>query len=185
MFALLLSCLVIGGAGCGSDGTSPGTEASGTSSEAGSPQAQGPTSEFIVPGGDNVVQLFGREATPAERREVSAMIAAWMRARAARDWKQACRYVHEAVIRSTLRSASHILQRKVSGCAKAMATVASEAGEASLVNTMVNPVASLRIGEGHGYAQYHGHAGRDWIVPVRREDAGWKISGLAPIDRLK
>lgn len=173
---------VVLAAGCGSGDRGAETTGSAENPLAGYPQ--GPTREFIVPGGDNVVQEFGTEASPAERRQVSSMIEAWMRARAAGDWDEECRYLHEKKIESAIAAAQQFSQRKVD-CAAALKTLSGLPGAASRKNTMSEPVASLRIGEGHGYAQYHGREGRDWIVAVRRQDGSWKISELEPKDRLK
>jgi hypothetical protein len=180
-FALLIAVAFT--AGCGGGDSTQGPSAG--AHEAKTPSVSGPSSEFIVPGGDNIVQLFGREATVAERGEASATIQAWMRARVAGEWAKECRYLHRAVVESALHAASNLASRKLDRCPVALAVLAAKGLSGSRTYTMTGPIDSLRIGEGHGYAQYHGRAGRDWIVPVRREDGDWKVSGLEPLDRLK
>src|SRR4051794_32222341 len=82
VFAILVGC------GGGSATGDPGSTASDPL--AGYPK--GPTREFIVPGGDNAVPLYGREATPTERGQATRLIEKWMVARAARHFTIECRY---------------------------------------------------------------------------------------------
>jgi hypothetical protein len=168
--------------GCGGGST---TSASKEKTVDWSEYPPGPTRQFIVPGGDNVVQTFGREATPAEREKVSSDVQAWLRARAARNWAKDCSYLVASSVKYAESSASYMAQHKVSSCDKALAVIAAKVQSASRTYNMAGGVVSLRLGEGHGYAQYHGNDGRDWVVPVIREDGEWKIAALDPIDRLK
>jgi hypothetical protein len=166
-------------AGCGGD--SSGDTASSTEKVV---YPEGPSREFYVAGGDNLIQFYGREASAAEREKASRVIEDWMRARAASDWAKVCRYSDAATIDYAHRTASEITKRKVTDCPKAM-TVVFARTERSPANTMTGPIDSLRVGEGRGYAQYHGRAGHDWIVPVTNEEGEWKAATFDPVDRLK
>jgi hypothetical protein len=178
--AVLLTALV-GGCGGGGDSTT------GSSDEASRPYPwiKGPTREFLVAKGDNIVQTYGREATKAEREEVSRMVEAWMKARAAGQRAVECRYLDPKNIESTVEAASFQEQRKVTSCEEGLAVLAKNGYRGKLANNMTGPIDSLRVGEGRGYVQYHGNDGRDWIVPVRKVGEGWKVSTLDPIDRMK
>jgi hypothetical protein len=183
--ALLLA--VVTAAGCGGgDAAKPDRGGDGT--EQAMAYLKGPTRQFIVPGGDNLVQEYGREATVSERMQASSVIQGWMRARAARDWPKVCRYLHRATVKSLLHvvaARSHAQHVEVRSCADALALWTDELPPRWFVDTMTGPIASLRVGQGHGYGQYHGRGGRDWIVAVRREGPRWKVSELEPKDRLK
>jgi hypothetical protein len=176
----LLLALAVAWMGCG--GSSATSEAqTDTDPLAGYPK--GPTRQFIDPGGDNAVQEYGREATPGERERVSAMVKGWLRAEASGNWGRVCRYLDELNIREAIHFASYTSQNRIHSCGKAVAVLASE--HDPIRDNIKGGVASLRIGQGHGYAQYHGREGRDWVMPVRREDGRWKLSSLYPLERFK
>jgi hypothetical protein len=179
--SLSFALLVCGVAAAGCGGSSNSETGVTKNPLAGYPE--GPTRQFILPGGDNTVQEFGREATPAERAQVSTMVAAWLRARAAKNWGKACSYLHSKVRAFALRTASQASEERSMTCPKALALF-SQSGEPPRDN-IKDGVASLRIEAGTGYAQYHGKEGRDWILAVRMEDGDWKIADFRPVERLK
>ncbi len=144
----------------------------------------GPTREFINPGGDNVAQVFGREASMAERKEVSSVIHSWMRARVARDWSRDCSYLSRSFIKEIVKDAQRTSRGKATTCPAALAFFGT-AASGRLVNTLSGPIDSLRVGEGMGYAQYHGREGQDWIIPMAREEGRWWVDIAAPINRLR
>lgn len=182
VFFLVLA--VLGLVGCGSGGDLTSSRQPAKSNVDWSLYPKGPTRQFIVPGGDNAVQTFGREATTAERRQASTLIASWMRARAAEDWAKDCSYFDRLYARELADEARYVTKGEVTSCPGALAFFGPEAS-GDLVNTMSEPIASLRVGNGHGYAQYHGDDGKDWIVPVDRENGVWKVAIAAPVDRLR
>lgn len=175
---LILTVLFV--TGCGD---SSSREEAATSKDAAFPK--GPTKQFYVPGEDNAVQLFGDEAAPAVRKRVSGVVQTWMRARAAADWAEDCRYLSQETVEYALNSGTTLGQGKVRDCGEALAIIADRGPKVSRRYNMAGPVASLRLQEGRGYAQYHGDEGRDWIVPVQREGGSWKIGALDPIERFK
>jgi hypothetical protein len=142
----------------------------------------GPTREFVIPYGDNVVQEFGREASKVEREQASHTIAAWMRARAAQDWKQDCSYFSRHYSQVITKDAHGGTDKRVKTCPQALAYFGHEAS-GSYKNNLTGPIDSLRAGKDHGYAQYHGNDGHDWIVPVERENGRWWVANATPIGR--
>ena len=176
----VLSLAVLVLAGCGS---SSSDEDSTTSVKDSLPE--GPTRQFYVPGEDNSVQLFGHEAAPSVRETASRVVQAWLRARATHDWDEDCRHLSWETVNYAITSATTLGQRMVRDCGKALAIIAAKGPDVSRRYNMAGSVASLRLEEGRGYAQYHGDEGRDWIVPVRQENGVWKISALDPIERFK
>ena len=175
---LVLGALFLAGCGGGSD-------TSETAKEQLYPFVKGPSREFLVAGEDNAVQTFGREATESEREAASRVIEAWMRAREDQDWPKGCQFLSKDEQIYLIRSGTLISQKKVTDCAKGWAVVVAQGYGGSPVNNMDGPIDSLRLGEGHGYAQYHGNDGMDWIVPVTREDGAWKVTKADPIERFK
>lgn len=147
------------------------------------PWLKGPTREFLVRDGDNAVQTFGREASNVEREQASRTIAAWMRARAATNWKKDCSYFSRRYVKALVwEDAYHVSNEKVKSCPQALVFF-GEAASGDYKNTLTGPIDSLRVGEGHAYAQYHGRGGKDWIVPMDREDGEWLVANSTPIGR--
>lgn len=146
------------------------------------PNVHGPTRQFLIKGGDNVVQFFGREATAGERRQTTRVIHKWLQARAAQAWTRDCSYFATSYARSLTKDAHGVTGGRVKTCPQALAYFGHEAS-GSYRNNLAGPIVSLRVGEGHGYAQYHGNDGHDWIVPVSHEHGMWMVATATPIGR--
>lgn len=181
IIAMLLMALV----GCGGGEATGGSETA-SDEERLYPWLKGPTREFLVPeGGDNAVQMFGREATEAEREQASKVIHAWMRARAAKDWENDCMYMSRAYRKALVVDAFGVTDGKVKNCPDALAYFGPSAS-GDYKNTLSGPIDSLRVETGQAFAQYHGNDGkRDWVVPMDKEDGEWKVATAAPINRLR
>lgn len=182
LLLVMLACGAAAAVGCGGGEATGETEAA-AKQERLYPWLKGPTREFLIRGGDNAVQTFGREATKAEREQASKTIAAWMKARAAQDWAKDCSYFTRKYIRILVANdAEQVTHGKVTTCPQALAYFGHQAS-GSYKNNLTGPIDSLRVGEGHGYAQYHGNDGHDWVIPVGREDGKWLIANSTPIGR--
>lgn len=182
-FALLLGfSILLGLLGCGGGSDE---SAQTTSEERLYPSLEGPARGFLVRDGDNAVPIFGHEATKAEREQASRVIEAWMRARAATDWKRDCSYFSRQYVKALVaEDATQITNGRVKTCPQALAYF-GEAASGDYRNTMSGPIGSLRIREGHGYALYHGSDGHDWAVPVDQENGRWLVALAAPIERKR
>jgi len=146
------------------------------------PAITGPTREFLVNNGDNVVQVYGREATTAEREEASEVIGRWMRARAAKDWEEDCRYLSQTYKQLLAKDAHSVSKGKVDTCAEALDYFGHQAS-GDYVNTLTGPIDSFRVGRGQGFAQYHGRYGKDWVVSMEREGGRWWVANATPVNR--
>lgn len=182
LLVALVACAAGAVIGCGGGEATGETETS-AKQERLYPWLKGPSREFLIRGGDNAVQTFGHEAPKAEREEVSRLIHAWMKARAAQNWAKDCsyftrRYVHGLVAEDAVK----VSEGKVKNCAQALAYFGHKAS-GSYKNNLTGPIDSLRVDEGRGYAQYHGNDGHDWIISVEKEGGRWMISGSTPIGR--
>jgi hypothetical protein len=108
-----------------------------------------------------------------------------MRARAAKAWAKDCSYFSREYAKNLTKDAHGVTNGKVKSCPEALAYFKG-AASGDFINTFKGTsVASLRVGETHGYAQYHGNDGKDWIVPVQPEDSEWRVANSAPINRLR
>jgi hypothetical protein len=178
----ILVLLILLAAGCGGSERMGSTQGEEMATAQGN-HLTGPTREFFIPFGDNIVQEFGREATKAEREQASRTIAAWMRARAAQDWKRDCTYFSRGYTHNLVATdATKVTGGKVKNCPQALAYFGHKAS-GSYKNNLTGPIDSLRAGKGHGYAQYHGNDGHDWIIPMQREDGKWWVANATPIGR--
>jgi hypothetical protein len=190
----LLVLVVLGLAAAGGCGSGGSSTAADTGKPRPYPWLKGPSREFLVPGGDNVVQTFGEEASTRERQRAFRVIAAWMKARAAQNWKKDCSYFSRAYKHGLVATdAVQVTNGKVTTCPAALAYFGHLAS-GSYKNNLTGPIDSLRVGENlesvegrqviGAYAQYHGNDGRDWVIPMEREGGEWKIAKAAPIDRM-
>ena len=166
--------------GCGDGDATDGSEA--VAGEQLYPWVKGPSREFIVPGGDNAVQSFGREATPTERKQASLRIHAWMRARAAKDWKRDCSHFSQDYMKRLVEDANRVTDGMVKTCPQALAYF-GPAASGNYKNTLDGPIDSLRVKEGQGYAQYHGLENKDYVVAMQKEDGEWWVSHSRPFGR--
>jgi len=185
MLLLLLALLSCGSGaviGCGGD-KATGDSESATKRERLYPWLKGPSREFLIRGGDNAVQTFGHEASKAEREQASETIEAWMKARAAQDWAKDCSYLSRRYIRILVtEDATQLTHGRVKTCPQALAFFGHQAS-GSYKNNLAGPIDSLRVGKGHGYAQYHGNDGHDWVIAVDREGSRWLVGIASPIGR--
>jgi hypothetical protein len=173
--------VIMGIAGCGSDSSTRASDGTSVEKEI-YPQVTGPTREFLVDGGDNIVQLAGTEGTEAERQQVSRLIDLWMRARAAEDWKAECKYLARSFQMTLVADAYRASNGRANSCPEAFEYF-GEAASGDGVNTFPGKVPSLRVEGRTAWAQYHGRDGKDWIVPVAKENGEWMVAIGFPLDR--
>lgn len=171
-------------AGCGGSGSTGATEEE-PQEERLFPWVKGPARGFISEGGDNAVPTFGQEAIESEREQASRVVAAWMRARAATNWAKDCSYFSRAYIKALVADdATHVSNGRVKNCPQALAYF-GELASGDYKNTLSGPIDSLRVEGTQGYALYHGRGGRDWTIPMDREDGKWWVAIASPVEREK
>lgn len=181
----------LGAIGCGGESSTGAGLEETASEERPYPHIKGAAREFLIIGGDNLIQAFGNEATAAERENASRVIHAWMRARVAEDWATDCKYLAGEYRENLVWDANGVTEGKVKTCAGALKFFGDEASGTS-GNTLTGPIDSLRVTktrvgdtEKEAFAQWHGPNGIDWVVPLRREDGVWGVASASPIDRTK
>lgn len=188
---LVVLALIIGAIGCGGD-ASTGAGVEETAGEGRPyPWVEGAAREFLIPTGDNTVQIFGDEASAGEREKASRVIHAWMKARVAEDWATDCRYFSREYRKALVLDANGVTEGRVKTCPQALEYF-GDAASGTSGNTLTGPIDSLRVkdaptgqGEKEAFAQWHGPKGLDWVLPMTREDGVWKVAIASPIDRMK
>lgn len=166
--------------GCGGDSATG--EAGGTAKDSPAGYPRGPTRQFIAPGGDNAVPLYGHEASGNNRRQASAVLERWMRARQAKDFDKECRYFSRTFIkRFVAGDAKQVSRGRVQSCPQALAYFGAKAS-GDFKDTLGGGIASLRVSGDEGFAQYHGNDGIDYEIPMHREGGRWLVSMAAPIE---
>jgi hypothetical protein len=178
---LLLIALLVFAVGCGDD-SSTGAETE-AKPERLYPRVHGPSREFLIPGGDNIVQFFGQEASPAEREAASKVVHAWMKARVAKDWAENCKYLSKPYTKELVADANQVSKGKATDCPETLAFFGPDASGTS-GNTLTGPIDSLRMRGLRAYAQWHGPE-EDWILPMRKEGGEWKVESASPLERTK
>ena len=154
--------LIFAAVGCGGSGSS----ADSTSG----PEA---SASFFNPGGKNRVPKFGEEAEEDEREAASDVLEENLQARADGEWATQC---------DTLTTARVTNVKEAGGgsCASALKGQALPLSESKAVraNTMDGPIDALRVEGNRGFALYHGKNGKDYAMPMKKEDDEWKVSSL-------
>lgn len=193
--ALALLALAVSPSGCGGSTGAGSTAINDPLSD----YPKGPTRQFIVPYGNNAIPLYGREGTAAERKQASAVIRKWMRARAAKDFVEECRYLSRSFIDSFVAGDAEVVSEgKVKTCPQALAYFGPDAS-GDFKNTLAGPIDSLRVpkpkapedrstGPGseasrQGFAQYHGKGGIDYAISMNREGGKWWVAATAPLNQ--
>jgi hypothetical protein len=132
--------------------------------------------EFLTPGGDNSVQIFGEEASPQEVEEISAVLSAYMEARAKGDWTTACRYLFPQGGPPGQRGGP-VKDRR---CPARIAKLEGQLPASARANSMTGPVDSVRHEGERAYALYHGTHGADYYIPMLSYYGDWKVVEPAP-----
>jgi len=176
---LVLLFLLAGITSCGGDSS---TEAE-TDARPQTPYStvHGASRGFLIPDGDNVIQVFGHDSTPAERERASLVIHTWMRARVAEDWKTDCKFLSAGYSRRTVLDARQTSHGQATNCPQALDFFGDLASGTS-GNTLTGPIDSLRVRGAKAFAQWHGPE-EDWVLPLREEGGQWKVESASPIKR--
>jgi hypothetical protein len=157
--------LIIAVAGCG------GSSSSADSGSTGGPEA---SASFLKAGGKNRIPKFGEEAEEDEREAASEVLEKSLQARAAGEWAAQCDTL-------TTARANNVKETAGGGsCASSLKAQALPLAESKAVraNTMDGPIDTLRVAGNRGFALYHGKGGKDYAMPMKKEDDKWKVSSL-------
>jgi hypothetical protein len=137
----------------------------------------GGAAQFQRKGSDNSIQEFGQEGGGAEFAAAAATLHAFLDARAAGRWEDACSYLAAEVVASLEQfAAANSGESQLEGCPQILQTLSSGAGAAGLRAMANADVGSLRVQGGRGFLLYHGPQGVDFAMPVTAQGGEWKLS---------
>lgn len=153
-------------ASCGGGETSTASKGAGSG-------AKEPSAAFLKKTNRAIVG-FGHEASVHEREEASAVIERNLKARAAADFSAQCATLSGKVIQG-IRGAANPQE-----CPKGLKKAAQplSATKEIRADTLKGPIAALRVSGTHGYGLYHGTDGKNYAVPLEKEDGGWKVAAI-------
>ena len=132
-------------------------------------------------GGDNSIQIWGLEASAQERDEVTAILQAFLDARAAAEWASACSYL-AAEQRAEFESLGNGDKRGNTACAETMRAFATGVPPSAYdEEAQIDYVLSLRVGEGHAFLIYtRPDTNKIYANALTEEDGTWKVVSVGP-----
>jgi hypothetical protein len=181
----IVACLVIltgcGGSSDGSSsGESSGSAATGSSTTASSADKGGePSAEFAGKGENGNLAKEGKEASVADREAASKVLEESFESREAKAWAAQCGTLTAKAVKA-VEEEEEAEKAKAKGCASSLESIGKTAPASVLENPMKEPIAALRIKGGEAFAFFHGKGGKDYVIPLEKEDGEWKVNALAP-----
>jgi hypothetical protein len=137
----------------------------------------GGAAQFHRQGGDNSVQEFGQEGGGSAMESAAAVLHAYLDARVAGRWEDACSYLAADVVASLEQfAAANGSEAQLETCPQILQTLSSGAGAAGLRGAAEVDVGSLRVQGGRGFLLYHGPRGVDFAMPVVLEGGEWRLA---------
>jgi hypothetical protein len=132
--------------------------------------------QFISKGENGKLATFGHEADEAEREAGSRILEKSLKARAAQDFKTQCTTLASGQLQRTEKQRKYF--RIKGGCAGGLKSQAEVAPPSVLANTMTGPIDAFRVNGNRGFAFYHGNNGKDYAMPMKKEDGEWKVDSV-------
>lgn len=170
---LLLAIVTMLLSGCGGGS---GPSATSEAAKEASAQFQDPQG----PNGEEAVATFGTEAGEDERDEASTVLAVNLRARQSGNFAKQCATLGKRGLESVLDDAKSAGAKGVRSCTAALKQLAEplSASKAARKDTLSGSIAAFRMKGAEAYALYHGSDGKDYAMPMEREDGSWKVGAI-------
>jgi hypothetical protein len=156
--------------GCGG-GSSPAGDSSATAAEAER------SATFLVPGGNNTIPRFGREADAGEREAASTILEESLKAREAGDWAKQCTTLGPHELRTIEETSLLADKTDCAGNLEENGLPIAET-EGLRADTMTGPIDALRVKGDRGYALYHGAKGKDYAIRMEKVGGRWKVGAI-------
>ncbi|MGV1048669.1 MAG: hypothetical protein ACOYD4_09135 [Solirubrobacterales bacterium] len=170
-----------GGSTSSTAGDSSSTAGSSTSPPTTKSSSDGggePSAEFAGKGQNGELATAGKESSVEEREAASKVVEASFVARAAGDWAGQCETLAAPLVKGLEKAGSKGILK--GSCPATLETMAGKAPKAALENTMVEPLAAVRVKGRLAFGFYHGSGGNDYVIPLEKTGGEWKVGALAP-----
>lgn len=170
---LLLASICLGliaaGCGGGSSSSSSGNSEAGSSAE--------PSAQFLKSKSAGKYVKFGAEASTQEREAANAVVVRNLKAREDADFATQCETLNQKTI-------TFLATKNPGSCPTALKKSAEPLARSKVVrkDTLGGSITAMRVKGDQGYALYHGNDGKDWAVPLEKEDGSWKVGALVMIE---
>lgn len=151
-----------------------------------------PGSKAVAPGvpttkgADNSVQAFGAEGQEDEASQAASTLAAYLNARASKDWSAACEEASEELQEELAKLIAQAKARgdaeKPKGCAETLEALFGKSPAATLKEAaQIEQVLSFRIREDdYAYLIYEAPEGAVRFIAMKDDDGTWKVNTLEP-----
>jgi len=151
-----------------------------------------PGSKAVAPGvpttkgADNSVQAFGAEGQEGEASQAASTLAAYLGARADKDWPAACEEASEELTEELAKMIEQAKAKpdaeKPKGCAETLEALFGKSPAATLEQAaQIEQVLSFRIREdGYAYLIYEAPQGAVRFIAMKDDNGTWKVNTLEP-----
>ncbi|MBS1882076.1 MAG: hypothetical protein JSS97_03875 [Actinobacteria bacterium] len=158
--------------GCGG-----GSSSSSSASSDPSPGPE-PSAEFKATGGGKKIVDYGKEGSLKEREAANAVVVKNLKAREAGEWAVQCETLAQTGINEIPGAKNH------GDCPKRLKEIGEPLARTKKLreDTLSGSIAVLRVDENIGYALYHGTDGKEYAVPLKKENGKWGVSGLIVLE---
>lgn len=178
------SAIVVVLGGCGNDSENTSSASAGAANKEGAKRANASdrqaSAKAVAPGvpvskhGDNSIQTWGLEASPAKRGRVRDFVQEYLDARAAKKWDSACDFL------AAKQRREHERIGRGADCGKVMALFASRKSSRSLAEAAEIDVFSLRVGGRYAFLIYRQADRKFYATALTREGGRWRIVTVTP-----
>jgi hypothetical protein len=136
----------------------------------------------VQPAGDNSIQTFGVEGAIEEREQALATLKAYLSARAAGRWTEACSVTSRQFKRQLASVAATLPKKKQpKGCAATLGYFFSWVPQTALRNSgEVNELLSFRIRDRYAYIIFRGAEDKVGYIAMRNDGGVWRINTPNP-----
>jgi hypothetical protein len=111
-----------------------------------------------------------------ETAAASAVLEAYMAARATQNWPTACAQMTPKAIKSLERFAA-----AGKGCVATFTAIYPHLEAGVWANPMSGPIVSLKIEGAGGVALFHSTTGTDYTMAMLKEGGAWKVAAIGPV----
>ncbi len=131
--------------------------------------------------GDNSIQTYGVETSSAGRVQAATLVQAYLNARAAGRWTEACSYFSSQMITRLNAFLTKLKGRGPKGCAGVMKALSAKVPQSVLNKDAKIHVLSMRVQGIQGFIIYKDATGTSSNFPMKLNGGIWKLDAPAGI----